>query len=168
MLKVVLGLGGNIGDSITEFRNALGALGARGTVVAVSRLWKTRPVGPEQPEYSNAAAVVLWPSGPRDLLETCRRIESAAGRNRAGETRWGPRTLDLDVLLAEQIVCVGPGLELPHPRFHERRFALEPANEIAPYWRHFFLSHTVEELTEKMRLEDPDGILGVDDFDPEV
>jgi 2-amino-4-hydroxy-6-hydroxymethyldihydropteridine diphosphokinase len=89
----------------------------------------------------------------------------AAGRDRAQEERWGPRTLDLDLLIADSAVCRGPGLELPHPRFHLRRFALEPAAEVAPRWIHPLIGLTIEALAEKARQHEPDAILGVSDFD---
>ncbi len=165
MLKVLLGLGGNLGDPAAAIAAALSELDDAGQVSAVSRIWKTRPVGPEQPDFSNAAAVINWPAGPGALLARCRQLEIDAGRNRETEQRWGPRVLDLDLLVAERIVCVGPELELPHPRFHERRFALEPAAEIAPGWRHQLLGHTIEELLAKAREQDPHGIIEVLSFE---
>ncbi len=157
MLRVVLGLGGNLGDPGSAFAVALNAFADEGWIIATSRLWKTTAVGPEQPDYLNAAAVIHWPGGPRALLERCRALESEAGRDRSTEERWGPRVLDLDLLLAEGLVCCGPKLELPHPRFHERLFALEPAAEVAPEWLHPILGRTVTELAEACRQNEPDG-----------
>jgi 2-amino-4-hydroxy-6-hydroxymethyldihydropteridine diphosphokinase len=165
MVTVLLGLGGNLGDPRSAFGDALAALAAEGRVVAVSRLWRTRAVGPEQPDYLNAAAVILWPQGPRSLLARCRTLEIAAGRSRQHETRWGPRTLDLDLLLADGVVCRGPTLELPHPRLHERRFALEPAAEVAPDWIHALHGRTIEDLATIARDREPDAILEVLSFE---
>lgn len=166
MVDVVLGLGGNLGDPVAAFRAALAGIGARGRVAAVSRVWRTRPVGPDQPDFFNAAAVITWPTAPLDLFKECRRLESKAGRDRANEERWGPRVLDLDLLLGEGFLCFGPDLEVPHPRFHERRFALEPAAEVAPEWTHPLLGRSVAELAAKARGLDPDAVLEVSDFDP--
>jgi 2-amino-4-hydroxy-6-hydroxymethyldihydropteridine diphosphokinase len=165
MLRVILGLGGNLGDVRDSFVEALGALGDVGRIGAVSRLWRTRAVGPPQPDYLNAAAVLEWPSNPRQLFARCLELEKAAGRDRKSEERWGPRALDLDLLLAEGFVSVGPTLKMPHPRFHERRFALEPAAEIAPEWTHPLLGRTVAELAEEARQQEPDAILEVHDFE---
>jgi 2-amino-4-hydroxy-6-hydroxymethyldihydropteridine diphosphokinase len=164
MVRVLIGLGGNLDGSESAIRGALASLAGRGRVESVSRLWRTRAVGPEQPDYSNAAAVINWPADPRALLTRCQEIEAAAGRDRAGEERWGPRVLDLDLLLAESCVCRGPLLELPHPRFHERRFALEPAAEVAPHWVHPLAGLTVHELAGIARANDADAVIGVSEF----
>jgi 2-amino-4-hydroxy-6-hydroxymethyldihydropteridine diphosphokinase len=165
IVDIVIGLGGNLGQTDAAFVGALEALAEEGRVRAVSRVWRTRPVGPSQPEFLNAAAVIDWPAGPRPLLERCREIEADAGRDRAREQRWGPRILDLDLLIAASTVCRGPDLDLPHPRLHERRFALEPAAELVPGWVHPLLGLTVEELAEKARRRDPDAILEIFDFE---
>lgn len=165
MFRVVLGFGGNTGEPEPAFRHALDALAGGGRIEAVSRLWRTRPVGPPQHDYLNAAAVVWWPRGPHSLLARCRQLEAAAGRDRSTGERWGPRVLDLDLLLAEALVCRGPTLDLPHPRFHKRRFALEPAAEVAPDWRHPLLGRTISELAERQRAREPDAILEVLSFE---
>ena len=165
MMRVVLGLGGNLGKPEAAFAQALEALAGVGKVTAVSRLWRTRPIGPSQPDFRNAAALLDWPAGPRSLLDRCRKLEVLAGRDRAQEGRWGPRVLDLDLLLAEAVVCRGPVLELPHPRLHERRFALEPAAEVAPNWVHPLLGRTIEDLAEEARLREPNAILEAMSFE---
>jgi 2-amino-4-hydroxy-6-hydroxymethyldihydropteridine diphosphokinase len=164
MMRVVLGLGGNLGKPRVAFAQALEALAGGGRVMAVSQLWRTRPVGPSQPDFLNAAALIAWPAGPRSLLRRCREIEAVAGRNRAREERWGPRILDLDLLIAASAVCRGPDLDLPHPRLHERRFALEPAAELAPDWVHPLLGRTVLELAKEARERDPEAIIEVFNF----
>jgi 2-amino-4-hydroxy-6-hydroxymethyldihydropteridine diphosphokinase len=162
---VILGLGGNLGEPAEVFRTVLGTLAGECRLGAVSRLWRTRAVGPPQPDYLNAAAVVLWPAALRTLLERCRGFESAAGRDRSRGQRWGPRTLDLDLLLADGVVCRGPTLTVPHPRLHERRFALEPAAEVAPDWVHPLYGQTISELAAVQRGRDPDAVLEVLSFE---
>ena len=164
-MRVILGLGGNLGDVRDSFVTALGALGDVGRIGAVSRLWRTRAVGPPQPDYLNDAALLEWPSDPRQLFARCLELERAAGRDRSREERWGPRALDIDLLLAENFVSVGPTLTLPHPRFHTRRFALEPAAEIAPEWTHPLLGRTIADLAAEAREREPDAILEVHDFE---
>jgi 2-amino-4-hydroxy-6-hydroxymethyldihydropteridine diphosphokinase len=127
-------------------------------------MWRTRPVGPSQPDFLNAAALIDWPAGLRPLLERCRQLEAAAGRDRTREEHWGPRTLDLDLLIAASAVCRGPELDLPHPRMHQRRFALEPAAELVPDWVHPFLGLTIEELVEKARRREPDAVILTEPF----
>lgn len=165
MVRVVLGLGGNKGDCRMAFSKCLAALAAEGRVVEVSRLWRTRAIGPPQPDYLNAAALVEWPAGPRALLARCLELEAAAGRERSAEVPWGPRTLDIDLLLSESVVCRGPVLTLPHPRLHERRFALEPAAEAAPNWTHPLLGRTIAKLAEEAREREPDAIVEVLSFE---
>ena len=165
-MRIVIGLGGNLDDTESAISGALAALADDGRVERVSRIWRTRPVGPEQPDYTNAAALVEWPADPRRLLTRCQEIEAAAGRDRSREERWGPRVLDLDLLLAEFVVCRGSRLVLPHPRFHKRRFALEPAAEVVPHWIHPIEGLSLAQLAESSRLNEADSILGATDFDP--
>jgi len=133
---IVVGLGANLGDARAGLAAAARQLAARYPLAAASSLWRTAPVGPPQPDYLNAAVLLRIDDHPLALLALCQRLERAAGRDRAGEPRWGPRTLDLDLLVAQGCVSEGPRLRLPHPRLHERRFALLPAAEVAPDWLH--------------------------------
>ncbi len=160
-MRLIIGLGGNLGDPAAAFASALDALGDDGWILSTSRLWQTLAVGPEQPDYLNAAAVIHWPGDLRALLARCRELEVAAGRDRTTEERWGPRVLDLDLLLVDGVVCRGPELEVPHPRFHERRFALEPAAEVAPEWVHPLLGRSVSALAEAARPAVDDGAVRV-------
>jgi 2-amino-4-hydroxy-6-hydroxymethyldihydropteridine diphosphokinase len=112
-------------------RAAVDALGYMGDVVAVSSLWETAPMGgPDQGDYLNAVAVVRTVLGPVPLLRRLLGVEQSRGRER--RERWMPRTLDLDLLLYEDAVVDAPGLIVPHPRLHQRRFVLEPLREAWP------------------------------------
>jgi 2-amino-4-hydroxy-6-hydroxymethyldihydropteridine diphosphokinase len=158
VVEILIGLGANLGEPPEAFRGALAALGERHNVVSVSSLYRTRAVGPPQPEYTNAAALVETKADPRRLLAECLELEAVAGRRREEEVRWGPRTLDLDLLMANGLVRRGPTLELPHPRFHERAFALIPAAELAPDWIHPVLGRTIADLADTAQGRDSGGI----------
>jgi 2-amino-4-hydroxy-6-hydroxymethyldihydropteridine diphosphokinase len=168
LLQVLLGLGSNRGESRAVIRDCLHRLAEDGDVLATSRIWRTRAVGPPQPDFLNAAVLIEWPSEPRVLLARCLEIEIAAGRDRSREERWGPRILDIDLLMADNLVCRGPKLELPHPRLHERRFALEPAAEIAADWIHPLLGLSIGELAEVARRREPNAILDAGSFELRV
>jgi 2-amino-4-hydroxy-6-hydroxymethyldihydropteridine diphosphokinase len=126
--RAYIGLGSNLGDREATIRAAVAALPG---VLAVSTLRETEPVGvTEQPAFLNGAAAVETELTPRELLETLLAIERALGRER--RERWGPRTIDLDLLLYGAETVDEPGLTVPHPHLHERRFALEPLAELDP------------------------------------
>lgn len=115
-------------------RRAVGLLGELDgvEVVAISSFRETEPVGVvDQPPFLNGAVELETSLSPRLLLEALLRVEQELGRTRDG-TRWGPRTIDLDLLLYADQVVDEPGLRVPHPRLHERRFALEPLAEVRP------------------------------------
>jgi 2-amino-4-hydroxy-6-hydroxymethyldihydropteridine diphosphokinase len=131
--RVVIGLGGNVGDVLAGFRVALAGLDATPglRVVAVSPVFRTAPVGPvTQDDFLNAAALVSCALAPDGLLAVVQALEHEGGRVR--EERWGPRTLDLDVLWWEGRALELPDLVVPHPRLAERRFALAPLVAVAP------------------------------------
>jgi 2-amino-4-hydroxy-6-hydroxymethyldihydropteridine diphosphokinase len=135
MARAFVGIGSNLGDSHALIAAALELLGAEDgvEVVAVSTLRETDPVGYEdQPRFVNGVAELETELGPRDLLATLLAIERLLGRVRGEGPRFGPRTIDLDLLLYGQETLDEPGLEVPHPRLHERRFALEPLAELDP------------------------------------
>jgi 2-amino-4-hydroxy-6-hydroxymethyldihydropteridine diphosphokinase len=159
MWQVILGVGANLGEPKRAFRRALDGLDEHGAVLAVSGIFTTRPIGPDQPLFSNAAALLDWSGTPRELLTACQTLENAAGRNRNGEQRWGPRVLDLDLLIARDIVVRSPDLTLPHPRFHERAFALAPAAELVPDWIHPLLGRTISELAEDISRADSSALI---------
>ncbi|NOZ93324.1 MAG: 2-amino-4-hydroxy-6-hydroxymethyldihydropteridine diphosphokinase [Acidobacteria bacterium] len=157
-MKLLIGLGGNVGAVPAAFSDALGAMGTAVVVEAVSPLYRSRPLGPPQPEYWNMAALVAVEMPLLWVLERCQQLELRAGRHRQGEERWGPRPLDLDLLLAPGLVHRGPRLTLPHPRFHRRAFAVVPAADLAPEWVHPYLGRNLRELAGELRSADPGAV----------
>jgi len=132
--RAYIGLGSNLGDRRAQLDDALRLLGADPavSVVAVSSFRDTEPVGVvDQPRFLNAAAALETSLEARGLLDRLLAVERAMGRDRSGE-RWGPRTVDLDLLLFGDVSLDEPGLTVPHPRLHERRFVLEPLLELDP------------------------------------
>lgn len=128
MTRVFLGLGSNLGDRREHLRTAIASLP---DVVAVSDAYETDPVGgPDQGRFLNLVVELDTDLEPHALLGVCHRIESAAGRVR--DVRWGPRTLDVDILWIEGVTVDTPDLQVPHPRMMERRFVLEPLSDLAP------------------------------------
>lgn len=128
-----IGIGSNMGDPAGEVRSAIAALGglARTRLVAASRLYRTKPFGPvAQGDFINAAAGVLTQLSPGELLAALRELESARGRRRA--ERWGPRILDLDLLVFGSARLESAELTVPHPGIAERGFVLAPLADIAP------------------------------------
>jgi 2-amino-4-hydroxy-6-hydroxymethyldihydropteridine diphosphokinase len=132
-VRAYVGLGSNLGDREATLRGALERLAATPgvDVVGVSALRETDPVGPvaDQPRFLNGAAVLETSLSPRRLLDVLLGIEAEFGRSRAGPP-GGPRTLDLDLLLYGHERVNEPGLQVPHPRLHERDFVLEPLREL--------------------------------------
>src|SRR5438067_2195440 len=128
-MRALLGMGSNLGDRRAHLRDAVQSLGT--SVVAVSPVYETEPVGgPPQDNYLNLVVELDTDLSPRQLLGVCHRLETAAGRVR-GE-RWGPRTLDVDILLFDGCTVDEPDLAIPHPRMHQRRFVMAPLADVAP------------------------------------
>jgi 2-amino-4-hydroxy-6-hydroxymethyldihydropteridine diphosphokinase len=129
-VKAYLSLGSNIGDRRAFLRDAVSSLAG---VTAVSPVYETEPVGgpPGQARYLNIVVELDTPLTPRQLLGVCHRLEAAADRVR-GE-RWGPRTLDVDILWHDAGPVDEPDLQIPHPRMYERRFVMAPLADIAPH-----------------------------------
>ncbi len=132
MITAYLGLGSNLGDRKLSLFEALGRLGEQGIEIsAVSSVYESEPVLViDQPDFLNMAARVVTSLPPRGLLDACLRVEEDMGRVRA--QRWGPRNIDVDILLYGDQAVSETGLIIPHPRLHERPFALVPLIEIDP------------------------------------
>lgn len=129
-MRVVLSLGSNLGDRLGHLRGGLAVLRGALTVTAVSGVYETAPVGgPEQEPFLNAVVLAEAPDAPA-ALAAAHAAEAGAGRTR--EVRWGPRTLDVDVVDAGATTSDDPVLTLPHPRAHERAFVLVPWVEVDP------------------------------------
>ena len=130
-MKAVVALGANIGNPSEQMDLAIAMLKEATDVVAVSTYYTTKPVGgPEQPDYINAVCILESDLPALDLLSLLQGIEKSLGRERI--ERWGPRTIDLDLIQYGSLLSQAEELELPHPRAHERRFVLEPWHEIEP------------------------------------
>jgi len=123
-------LGTNLGDRLEQLRAAVRLLAETDgvDVVRSSRVFETEPVGPPQPAYLNAVIEVRTTLAPRELLEAAQAVENSLGRERA--ERWGPRTIDVDILTFDDRTVEEPDLEIPHPRMHERGFVLVPLAEL--------------------------------------
>jgi 2-amino-4-hydroxy-6-hydroxymethyldihydropteridine diphosphokinase len=130
-VRAYLGLGSNLGDRRAHLERAVELLALHGDVAGVSPLYETEAVGgPPQGPYLNAVVALETDDGPRALLTRCAELEADAGRVRT--VRWGPRTLDADVLLVGSRSVEEPDLVVPHPRLWERRFVLAPLRDLAP------------------------------------
>jgi 2-amino-4-hydroxy-6-hydroxymethyldihydropteridine diphosphokinase len=159
--RYVIGLGANLGDRLATLCSALAAIGQCGVVRAVSAIYETAPVGPVQPDFLNAAVLLESMLSPRELLAELLGIERSHGRER--RERWGPRTLDLDLLCADDLVLEEPGLSLPHPQLPRRAFALMPLLDVVPEARDARSGTTYAEQLATLechdvrRLETPNG-----------
>lgn len=128
MTRAFLGLGSNLGDREGYLRAAVEAIDDR---VRVSDLYETDPIGgPDQGAYLNLVVELETEAGARELLELCRALEAAGERVR--KERWGPRTIDVDVLWIDGVTVDEPDLEVPHPRMRDRAFVMVPLGELAP------------------------------------
>ena len=131
MTRAAIGLGSNLGDRVGHLEAATEALATVGTVAAVSATYETAPVGgPDQGSYLNAVVLVDTTMPPQELLDALLAIEQERGRERA--EKWGPRTIDLDLLLYGAESIDRPGLTVPHPRMTQRRFVLDPLLDVWP------------------------------------
>lgn len=131
-VSAYLGLGSNLGDRLALLQRAVDLLDGRDglRVVRSSRVYETKPVGPPQPEYLNVVIEVRTDLEPAELLDVCLGVETELGRVRA--ERWGPRTIDIDVLTYGRRTVAEPNLQIPHPLMHERGFVLVPLTELDP------------------------------------
>jgi len=129
MARAGIGIGSNLGDPAANVRAGIDALAEAGTIVARSRLYRTRPWGlAGQPDFFNAAVILETALSPRELLNRMKDLERKLGRTQT--ERWGPRVIDFDILFYGELHVDEPGLQIPHPRLQERAFALVPLAEI--------------------------------------
>ncbi len=146
--RAFLGFGGNLGNLLYNFRQAKQQLEEYPLVEVISSspLYQTPPVGgPDgQPDYLNGVVEIRTGLSALDLLQLCRRIEDNFGRVR--DQHWGSRTLDIDLLLVDNLVMDAPLLTLPHPRLHQRHFVLLPLNDLAPELNHPIFDKTINTL----------------------
>ena len=144
--KVAIALGSNLGDSLAILEAAIETLDRIPAinVIIVSSWYQTKAIGPPQPDYINACISVQVEHEPHSLLEILLNIEKQFGRVR--QEKWGARTLDLDLLLYDDLILETATLQIPHPRIRERAFVLAPLAEIAPKWVEPVSRKTIEEL----------------------
>ncbi|HWF92133.1 MAG TPA: 2-amino-4-hydroxy-6-hydroxymethyldihydropteridine diphosphokinase [Terriglobales bacterium] len=146
---VYLSLGSNLGNPKKQLRDAIQSLSSLGQVTNVSSFYETEPVEQiAQPWFINCAVELKTGKMPRQLLAAILKLEKAMGRKRALDK--GPRTIDIDILLFENSIVHAPGLDIPHPAMHQRRFVLEPLVEIAPDLRHPQSKRTIRELRDAL------------------
>jgi 2-amino-4-hydroxy-6-hydroxymethyldihydropteridine diphosphokinase len=144
-----LSLGSNLGDRAANLREALTQLEAAGRLLAVSAFYETQPVDlPDQPWFLNGVVAIETDKTPRELLNLALQIEAAMGRLRM--RLKGARKIDIDVVLFGDRIVDEPGLKIPHPAMHQRRFVLEPLIEIAPKVSHPELKKTARELLAEL------------------
>jgi 2-amino-4-hydroxy-6-hydroxymethyldihydropteridine diphosphokinase len=132
-MEAFLALGSNLGDRLATLQRAIDLLAHEPgiDVQRTSRIWETDPVGgPEQPDFLNVVAEIDTSLEPLELLEAVNRVEATLGRTR--EIRWGPRTVDIDILLIDDVTIDEPRLTVPHPRMHQRAFVVMPLLELIP------------------------------------
>jgi len=145
-VRAYVGLGSNLGDRAAYLLLGLSALSRlpETRLLRLSPVYETDPVGPPQLPYLNMVAELETELSPKGLLAEMLRVEKALGRER--RERWGPRTLDLDLLLYGDLVLEEAGLSVPHPRLHERAFVLVPLLDLLPEGRHPLLGQSFAEL----------------------
>ncbi len=149
-----IALGSNIGDSWETLEAAIETLAQTPGIFlqARSRWYKTKAIGPTQPDYLNGCVLLQVDMLPQVLLETLLQIENKFGRVRL--EHWGPRSLDLDLLLFDDLIFHTPNLQVPHPRMRERAFVLVPLAEIAPDWVEPVSGYKIKELVKKVDCSD--------------
>lgn len=154
LIECVIALGGNVGDSERHFHSAIAAFPQHAIVVErASGLYRTAPVGgpPNQRAYLNAAVLATTHMSARETLQALHRIEASLGRVR--DQRWGPRSIDLDLVLYGDQVIDAPDIRVPHPRMAHRRFVLEPAAEVASALEHPEIGWTLSRLRDHARAQ---------------
>ena len=147
-----IGFGSNLGDRLENCRNAIGALAALPpcSLLKTSSFYETSPVGlVDQPAFINGVVLLETDEDAHWLLSQMLEIEKTFGRIR--DLKWGPRSIDLDLLFFDDQIINTPELSVPHPSLHERRFVLEPLNEVAPDFRHPSLGKSVADLRNDLK-----------------
>ena len=152
--RVALALGSNLGDSEAILAGAIAQLAITpGIKLAARSSWyRTKAVGPPQPDYINGCAILQVQMSPELLLEILLATEQQFGRIR--QERWGPRSLDLDLLLYDEVILNTPNLQIPHPRMTERAFVLVPLAEISPDWIEPVSGYTIKKLVKDVDCSD--------------
>lgn len=160
-VKVAIALGSNLGDRLASLRLAIAWMKQEGfSVTAASRVWETAPWGvTEQPRFLNMCVIAESALEPEAMLQSLKAIERRMGRKKAG--RWGPRVIDLDIILAGDKIIDGRELKIPHPYMQERAFVLVPLAEIAPEMTNPRLGKTVKELLRALPEEKMDWIIEI-------
>jgi 2-amino-4-hydroxy-6-hydroxymethyldihydropteridine diphosphokinase len=148
LTKCAIALGSNLGDSLEILKSAIEILNNQPEISVISRssCYQTAPIGPPQPDYINACVILEVALKPQELL--VKLLETETKFNRIRREKWGPRTLDLDLLLYDRLILETPTLTLPHPRMAERAFVLVPLAEIAPDWVHPVTGSAIDRLLQ--------------------
>ena len=161
-----IALGANLADRAAAIAAAIDALASHPAIalIAQSSLHDTEPLGPpDQPRYLNAAVAIDTTLSPHALIGAMLDIERALGRDRSADAlRWGPRTIDLDLLTYADLTLSEPALTIPHPRMHERAFVLAPLAEIAPDLIHPVLRRSIADLLDAMEHSQPPPVQSAD------
>lgn len=148
--KVIAGLGSNLGDRFAALRRAMEMInGEAGEIIATSSVWETEPWGFDaDDQFLNMVIVLKTALEPKGLIQRFRSIEGRMGRKKSGGGKYESRIIDLDILFWDDRVISLPGLEVPHPKLHSRRFVLEPLMEVAPETVHPVTGLTVAEMLQ--------------------
>ena len=156
MARVFLGLGSNEGDRLQQLSRAIHRLGqvAGVRVIQVAPIYETTPVGPPQPDYLNTVIEIDTSHPPHELFRLMKQLERDLGRLPSTQ-RWGPRPIDLDLLLYDDAILQAPELTIPHAQLHARRFVLEPLSQLAPTVVHPVLHQTIAELLANLPIDNP-------------
>jgi 2-amino-4-hydroxy-6-hydroxymethyldihydropteridine diphosphokinase len=151
--RCAIALGANLGQPQTTLEAALGVLDRTPQIrlEAHSSWYRTKAIGPPQPDYINGCAILQTSLSPSTLMQTLLEIENQFGRVR--RERWGARTLDLDLLLFDDIIMQSTDLTIPHPRMVDRAFVLIPLAEIAPHWAEPIAGHTIQTLARTIEAQ---------------
>jgi 2-amino-4-hydroxy-6-hydroxymethyldihydropteridine diphosphokinase len=152
--RTAIALGSNRGNSLAIFTGALETLAQTSgiSIQAQSHWYRTKAIGPTQPDYLNGCAILSVQISPQALLAQLLTIEQKFGRVR--QEHWGPRTLDLDLLLYDDLILQQPNLQIPHPRMAERAFVLVPLAEIAPDWIDPISQRVIQDLLLEINTND--------------